>query len=216
MDERQLIVAPFGISVFGSALVRVIPDVAVLTLSVSRVQPQPQAAFQAVREVAQQVQTFLSRAQIKEVGTSRIKLREQFDHRNDDKQVGYETSVEFRVILYDLNRVEDIIIGVLEAGVNNIRSVDFETTQLTEIRAEARHKAIIAAHKKAEGYCAAAGVSLGELIHIEDLNPQQVPTRRFHTSSKISPEEEGDIQAFDPGSIVVAGSVMVAYKFQGH
>jgi hypothetical protein len=62
----------------------------------------------------------------------------------------------------------------------------------------------------------AAGIELGEVIHIEDLNPDQL--QRFHgTHARMETplEDEGQTQAFDPSSIAVAGTVMVAYKIHG-
>jgi hypothetical protein len=40
-----------------------------------------------------------------------------------------------------------------------------------EIRAQARRMAMTAAKEKAQNYCAAGGVELGRILHIEDANP---------------------------------------------
>jgi uncharacterized protein len=218
MLAQQPIVTPFGVSVFGSAIVRVLPDIAVLSLSVSRLKLHPKEAFQDVREAAQQVQAYLSSVKIKDAGSSHISLSEEFHYAvGEQKFAGYRTRVQFRVVMSDLTRVEEILTGVIDAGINKINSVDFQTTRLKEIRAEARRQAINAAHEKAEIYCKAAGVNLGEVIHIEDLNPDQLQRPIVHSSRQevISLADEGEVQAFDPSSIVVAGAVMVAYKIQG-
>lgn len=213
MQSEQPIITPFGVSVFGSAIVRVVPDVVVLRFSVSQLKPHPKEAFQAVRESAQLIQAFLSKAQIKDAGSSHISLRADYRYRQNEQQfAGYLTTVEFRVIISDLTRVEEILSGVIDAGANHIISVDFQTTQLKEIRAEARRQAIIAAREKAEVYCKAAGVELGEVIHIEDLNPDQLQRFQGHTRLETPLEDESEAKAFDPGSIVIAGTVMVAYK----
>lgn len=216
MHIQQPIVTPFGISVFGSAIVRVVPDVVVLSFSVSQIKPHPREAFQAVREAAQHVQTYLSGARIKDAGSSRISLNEEFRYiNNENKFVGYRTIVEFRVIISDLDRVEEILAGVVDAGANKIRSVDFQTTRLKEIRAEARRQAIIASREKAEVYCTAAGVEVGEVIQIEDLNPDQLRGREGHTHVETPHEDEGEAKAFDPSSIIVGGAVRVTYTIRG-
>jgi hypothetical protein len=213
--SEQAIVTPFGISVFGSAIVRVAPDVAVISFSVSQVRQQPQEAFQAVREAAQQVQTYLASAQIEDAGSSHINLVEEWRISNgENKFFGYRTRVDFRVLLSDLARLDTILVGVLESGANRITAVSFQTTQLKAIRAEARQQAIRAAREKAENYCAAAGVTLGAVIHIEDIDPNQLRGHEGHDRREI-PLEEGDAQAFDPSSITVGGAVRVAYKIQG-
>jgi uncharacterized protein YggE len=213
---QQPIVTPFGISVFGSAVVRVVPDVAVLSFSVSQIKPHPREAFQAVRQAAQKVQAYLSNAQINDAGSSRISLNEEYRYvQNENKFIGYRTNVEFRVILSDLSRVEEILTGIVDAGATRIGSVSFQSARLKEIRAEARRQAVAAAREKAEIYCQAAGVELGEVIHIEDINPDQLQGREGHTRVEIALDDEGQVKAFDPSSIVIGGAVRVAYRLRG-
>jgi uncharacterized protein YggE len=216
MLASQPIVTPFGISVFGSAIIRTLPDVAAITFSVSQIKPHPREAFQAAHEAAQGIQVYLSGIPINDFGSSRISLRDEFRFvNNEQKFIGYRTNVEFRVIVSDLNRVEEILAGVVDAGANNIHHVHFQTTRLKEIRAEVRRQAIVAARNKAEVYCAAAGVVLGEVIHIEDINPDQLQGREGHHVVQVPLEDDGEVKAFDPSSIVVGGAVRVAYNIRG-
>jgi uncharacterized protein len=213
--SEQPIATPYGISVFGSSIVRVVPDVVVISFSVSQVKPKPKDAFQAVREAAQKVQQFLANAQIKDAGSSSINLTEDYRYVNSEhKFFGYRTSVEFRIVVTDLTRVEDLLAGVLDAGANKIRSVDFQTTRLKALRADARHQAILAAREKAEVYARAAGVEVGEVIHIEDVTPDQLRGGEGHVRVEIPLEDDGTTQAFDPSSIIVGGAVRVAYKIR--
>lgn len=82
-------------------------------------------------------------------------------------------------------------------------------------RAEARRQAITAAREKAEVYSAAAGVEVGEVIQIEDINPDQLQGRKWHSRVEVPLEDDGQVKAFDPSSIVIGGAVMVAYKIRG-
>lgn len=216
MMQRQVIDTPYGVSVFGSAIVRVVPDVVVISFSVLQVKPHPREAFQAVRAAAQKIQAYLNTVQIKDAGSSRISLNEDFRYvQGEAKFMGYRTAVEFRVILSDLSRLEEILAGIVDAGANKIQSVSFQTTRLKEIRAEARRQAVLAAREKAEIYCQAAGVELGDVIHIEDLNPNQLQGQEGHSRTEIPLEDASAAQAFDPSSMIIAGTVMVAFKIQG-
>jgi uncharacterized protein YggE len=202
MQLQQPIVAPFGITVFGSAIVRTVPDVAVIRFWVSEVKPHPKEAFQAIREASQRVQTFLSTTQVEEAGSSHISLREEYSQKNNERHLlGYRTSVEFQVILSDLHRLEEILTGI---------GVDFRSSHVNEMRTEVRTQAILAAREKAEIYCKAARVELGEVIRIEDVNPDY-PQRN---EGRYVPEESVPAQAFDPTSIALSGAVLVTYKFQ--
>jgi uncharacterized protein len=217
MMSKQSIAAPFGITVFGSAIIRVLPDVVVIRFSVSQVEQHPKAAFEAVRESAQKLQTYLNSTQIKDAGSSRIYLTEEYRYQhNENKFIGYRASVEFRIMLTDLSRVEEILAGAVDVGASGL-SVDFQITKLKEFRAEARRQAVAAAREKAEVYCKAANVEVGEVIHIEDVNPDQLALHSGTHNRRIENliEDDGESQAFDPSSITIGGAVMVAYKIQG-
>jgi uncharacterized protein YggE len=216
---RQPIATPFGVVVFGSATMRVHPDLAVISFSVSQLKQHPKEAFEAVKQAAQKVQNYLATVQIKDAGSSQIFLNEEFRYESGaQKFAGYRTRVDFRIIIADLTRVEGILSGLIDAGVNKISSVNFQTERLKEVRAEARRQAIHAAREKAEIYCQAAGVQLGEVIHIEDENPNMLQGNEGHGhGGEVAPRlnDDEDIQAFDPSSIMIGGAVTVAFKIQG-
>jgi uncharacterized protein YggE len=213
MNQEQLIKAPFGINVFGSALIRVDPDIVSLNFAVSRVHQHPREAFQEVRKASQGVRKYLEQAKVGEIGTSRVNISQTFRYiSNENKFIGYTARVAFHVLLRQLDKMEDVLSGIVDAGVNEITNVDFQTTRLKEIRAEARRRAISAAREKAENYCDAAQVSLGKVIHIEDVNPDTLRGREGHVSYEIQPDDSGEIKVFDPGSITVGAAVIIAFN----
>lgn len=215
MNQEQLIQTPFGISVFGSALIRVDPDIVSLNFAVSRLQQHPKNAFQEVREASQAVRKYLEQAAVGEVGTSRVTISRSFRYTaGEQKFIGYTAKVAFHVLLRQLDRMEDVLSGIVDAGVNEITSVDFQTTHLKEVRAEARRRAVDAAREKAENYCQAARVKLGKVIHIEDVNPDTLRGREGHVTYEIQPDDSGELQVFDPGSITVGAAVSIAFKLE--
>lgn len=216
MYDPQPIQTPFGISVFGSALIRVAPDVASLEFSVSRIEKMPKAAFSSARRATSEVRKFLQAAGHNDVGSSRVKLSQEYTHTGGERQfAGYKAKVGFHVVLDDLDRVEEVLIGAVDAGANEIDSISFETRELKTHRAQARQRAVEAAREKAELYCSAAGVQLGAVLHIEDVNPDILTGRReSHSRTQIEADDAGELRAFDPGAITVAGAVRVAYSIK--
>lgn len=213
---EQAISNPLGINVFGSALIRVEPDIASLRFGVSSVEKKPDAAFQATRNLAQKVQSYLTSAGIQEVSTARIRLRQEFDHRTSRRElIGYSALVMFTVLLTDLSRIEEILGGVVDAGANVIENNSFQTSRLKELRAEARRRAVEAAREKAENYCKAAGVTLGNVLHIEDVNPDTLRGFEGHSLREEPTIDENEpLRAFSAGSIVVRGAVMLTYSLK--
>ena len=213
MFVQQSLKAPFGISTFGSSIIRVEPDLASLSFTVSRLEQRPKDAFRQAREAAEKVGVYLGQAGIKDIGSSRIALSQSFKYTGGEQRfVGYTAKVAFNVLLRDLDRIEEILTGVTDAGANEIDAVDYQTSNLKELRAEARRRAVAAAREKAENYCQAAGVTLGPVIHMEDVNPDQLRNREGHVTRETQPDDEGPPRAFNPGSIVVGGAVMVAFE----
>ncbi|MEM8533280.1 MAG: SIMPL domain-containing protein [Chloroflexota bacterium] len=202
------------IIVFGSAILRVDPDVASLAFAVTRTEQHPREAFQHVREAVQQVRSFLVQMAIEEVGSSRISLNQSFRFvSGENRFLGYEAKVAFRVLLHDLDRTEDILTGIVDAGVNEISTVDFQTSRLKEMRAEVRRRAVAAAREKASVYGAAAGVEIGSILHIEDVNPETLQGRyEAHSSREPQVDDDGPPRVFDPSSIVVGAAVRIHFQ----
>lgn len=215
MNVDQTIRNPLGINVFGSTLIRIEPDIASLNFAVTHLDKHPKDAFREARSVAQKVRAYLAQAGIPDVSSSHISLSEEREYSGQHRRLlGYSARVAFNVLLRDLNRVEEILSGIVDAGANQISSVEFQTTRLKQVRAEARQRAVAAARQKAEIYCEAAKVKLGSVLHIEDVNPDQLRGYEGHVFHEVAPDDEGPLQAIDPGSIVVRAAVMIAFRIE--
>jgi len=213
MNMTQSIPNPFGINVFGSALLRVAPDIAFLKFTVSRLEQQPGDAFRHAREAARAVRTYLAEVGVGDVQSSRITLTQSFRYVGGEQRfLGYAATVAFHVLLRDLDRMEDVLTGVIGAGANEIDAVEFQTSRLKEIRAQARRRAVAAAREKAALYCEAADVTLGPVMHIEDINPEQLRGREGHTVQATQADDAEAPRAVAPGSIAVGAAVMVAFE----
>ncbi|MFC4309463.1 SIMPL domain-containing protein [Steroidobacter flavus] len=214
-SPQQAIPSPFGVTAFGSAVLRVAPDVASITCAVSRLEQKPDEAFAAARQAAQSIQACLSRLKVADFGASRITLAQVHHYINgQQKHAGYEARIGFSVQVPDLDQVEQIVCALVEAGANEIERVAFETKQIKEVRSEVRRLAVVAAREKAENYCRAAGVALGRVLHIEDVNPDSLELKvRGHTSRGLVGGDGGDGKAFGPSSVEVNAAVIVAFEF---
>ena len=213
--SRQAIPSPFGVTAFGSAVSKVAPDTASITCAVSRLEQKPDRAFAEARKGAQSVQACLSKLKVSDSGASRITLEQRYRFTTGEhKFVGYEARVGFRVQVPDLDLVEQIVCALVEAGANEIQQVSFETKRLKDVRQEVRRLAVIAAREKAENYCRAAGVTLGRVLHIEDVNPDVLQSRGSGHVGGATLGTDDDVygRAFDPSTIQVNAAVFVAYE----
>jgi uncharacterized protein YggE len=203
-----------GIKVFGSAVLRVEPDVVSLDFAVTREAKQPRDAFRETHQAVKDVRAYLASGGANDVAASRIHLSRTFDYKDGrHRPTGYSARVSFNVQLSDLDRMEEILAGVVDAGSNEIGSVDFRTTRLRQYRAEARRRAVAAAREKAEIYALAAGVPLGAVISLEDVNPNVIRgSGEGSTSSEVVSDDAGSERALAPGSIIVAAAVTMVFS----
>jgi len=126
--------------------------------------------------------------------------------------------IGFNVVLRELDKVDALFSGLIAAGANHLISVTFQTTRLKDIRADARRRAVAAARAKAELYCQAAGVGVGEVLAIEDVNPESLSGRsEGHTYREpVAVNDSGEPGAIDPGAITVGAAVYVVYWIEAH
>jgi uncharacterized protein YggE len=217
MYVNQSIQRPNGITVFGSCLVRVDPDFASIRFACTRTLGQPAEAFTAARGAARAVRERLALLGIpaRDVRESDVSLAQAYDggYNQARKMIGYCATVSFHVIVADLVEVEPVLVGVVDAGADIISSVHMKTKRLREVRSEARAEALRSARKKAEDYASAGGVRLGVILHVEDVNPDDISRRSHAPDVDLSSHDEaatpGEPQ--NPGSIVVAGAVMACF-----
>jgi uncharacterized protein YggE len=204
---------PAGVKVFGSAVLRVEPDVVSLHFGVGGHAAKPREAFHATQQAAQRVRAYLSKAGIKDVAGSHINLSQRYEYVNQrNVPAGYQANINFNVLLRDLKRLEEVLVGVVDAGADRIAAAEFQTSRLKEWRAEARRRAVAAAREKAENYCRAAGITLGPILTLDDVNPSVLRgSGEGHTTSEVSEDETGEIQALAPGSIVVGAAVSITF-----
>lgn len=214
----QVIRQPWGVSAFGSSLVQATPDLALLRFSVVQLADKPAAAFKKAHEAAARVRNCLKAGGVPDaaVQTSRVGLEQSFEFVGGGARrfVGYSARVSFRVRVNQLDSVEKLLVELVDAGANQIDAVEFLSSQLRELRAQARRLAVVAAKKKAENYAQAAGAKLGALLHIEDVNPDDLGRGGHGPNIDLSQHSEEAPEALPPGSITIAAAVMVGYAIQ--
>jgi uncharacterized protein YggE len=107
--------------------------------------------------------------------------------------------------------MEPLIIGVLEAGANQLVSTEYTTSRFKETRDRVRLMALSAAREKALALAEGAGVELGPIMRLtEDYFD---PNRQSggHVPSHIPVDSEDQVGAISPGSIAVGASINVTY-----
>lgn len=108
----------------------------------------------------------------KDISTSNFNVYPTYDSTGM-RINGYQVNNTVTVIVRDISVSGELLDQVVTAGANNISGLSFGIADASNLQSDARTKAIEAARAKAESMAKAAGVTLGDIISInESVNYQ--------------------------------------------
>ena len=207
----QMVERPWGIAAYGAANVKSAPDLVRVRFKVIRLEQTPSRAFASASEAVRTVRETLRAHGVPDgaVERSQLGLKSAWEYGTPRRFLGYECQVLYAVESGALDDVQPLLVDLVDAGANEIVAVDFDVSGKADLRAEARRKAVGAARRKAELYAEAAGVRLGAVLHIDDVDPEQAGFDRYRghgSGGEASPED------FAPGHVVVSAAVILGFS----
>lgn len=161
------------ISVTGDATVYVQPDKILITLGVETWDMEVAAAKDKNNKVMSDTVAAVKALEVpeKDIQTDQLSIeprwRDSYERKND-AFLGYFVRNTIVVTLTDVGKVEDLITKVLNAGVNYIHGINFESTEFKKHREEAREMALKAAKEKAEKMAGALDEKIGAVLEIQE------------------------------------------------
>lgn len=84
---------------------------------------------------------------------------------SNPKITGYQVSQSFEVKVRDLEKVSDILDGLVTAGANQVNNLGFQIDDIEKIKNEARELAIKNAKEKASTLKKQIGIRLGKIVN---------------------------------------------------
>ncbi len=169
---RQIVV-----SATGSA--EATPDMATITLGVSR---EARTAAEAMQAMATAAETVLQDVtaegvEARDVQTTSVNLNPVWEPGNTrPPQIrGYSASTTVSVRVRDLERLGSLLDRVVGSGANQLNGLSFGIADPDPLQAEARTDAVRRAAEKAATLAAAAGVALGPVQSISEGASRSAP-----------------------------------------
>jgi uncharacterized protein YggE len=199
---------PWGVAVKATSQARAQPDLARIAFKIVRMEPSPAAAFAAANDAVARVRQALHQHAIGDelVEGSRLNLTTMWSYVDTPRTfLGYECQAAFAVEATNLDDVQGLLVDLVAAGANEIESVEFDVRAQSDLHAEARRLAVVAAREKAEDYARAAGVRLGAVVHIAD--EEATP---FAQARALGAAGSGDAPLV-PGQVVVTATVTLGF-----
>ncbi len=209
--------SPRAIHVSGEGKVYVTPDVAHVVVGAVTTGRDLGKVTEDAAAVLRKVLAEISRVGIaqKDVRTVRhdIQVERPWNSKTARPGVisGYTVSDQVQVTVRDLTRLGPVLEQVTSAGGNTIEQLSMEKEELGPDRVRALALAYAAARSKAEAIARAAGVTLGDVLEVQENTGQRGPTPlmaayRAAESSKGTPVSAGDLE--------VSGTVSVSFAIR--
>ena len=158
------------ISVTGSGIVYVAPDVAYINVGVRSQGDTVAEALEINNTQAQDIKDTLVAAGVDamDIQTSSFYVYPQsdYDYQGEVSRTYYSVENTVYVTVRELVNLSDILDAVARSGANNIYGIDFNVQDNTEAKSTARQLAIESAKTQAQELADAAGVELGDIVSI--------------------------------------------------
>ena len=174
------------IRVTGQAEATMVPDMALLQLTVMREATTAREALDANSRAMAEVIAAMSSAGVadKDLQTSNFSIQPRYTYpkpRNENPPmlVGYVVRNSLQVKVRDLGNLGTLLDRSVSLGVNEGGNVQFTNDDPTAALAEARARAVKDALTRARTMADAAGVELGELLQLSEQSHAPVP-QNFH------------------------------------
>jgi uncharacterized protein YggE len=211
--ELQEQCKPPVIEVFGTAIIKVVPDKMSWSVNVQvDMDDVKEAKYQHDKSVSE-VLNVLEEEGIpsKDIQTNGVRIHKRLNPYSNEKKYGVTNNIWFTVSdIEKYDRLSEKLTEIDDVYINNIT---LESTKAIETREQARTDALIAAKDKAEKMAETLGISIGEPLLI-----QEQPTSYYYPSfSNVMTPTSGQLDyqtgsTFSEGTINIEAKVMVTFK----
>ncbi|HEX2884727.1 MAG TPA: SIMPL domain-containing protein [Candidatus Limnocylindria bacterium] len=167
----------------------VAPDLAVVSLAVSGTDRELGPARDDVNARSSGVLARLRELGLadRDISAPDVSIHPEYDYRHGQRLTGYRVVRQLSARVRELDRLGDVLDGVVAAGANEVHGAQMTASDPTAAEHEALRAAVRAARAKAEVLAEEAGVELGSLARLEeepDLGARPMPKVRLMATAE--------------------------------
>ena len=205
------------ISVSGEGKIKVVPDEAMVTVSIENTSKEAAEAKKANDIVADKVLKLIKGKgiDIKDFQTQRMNLYQNYDYTT--KKKSYVANQTITIHLKDLSKYDVLMMDLVETGINGIQGVEFMSSKIKELEKQARKNALLDAKSKAEDYVSVlVGQKLGKVVLISDNSQTNYPQPLFRGAMKTMAIESDAFsrETLAVGEIEIISNVSVTFVLE--
>lgn len=199
------------INVSGEGKVKVAPDQALISISIETKGTKADDVKRENDKKMDAILKFIKKSNIatEDFQTQRISLNPNYDY--EKKKYNYLATQSVQILLKDLSKYDALMEGLVEIGINRIANVEFKSSKMIQLQADARKLAMKEAKVKAEDYVSVLGQKIGKAILILDNSQIYVPQPRLYAMKSMAMDESAPRETLAIGEIEITANVSVNF-----
>jgi uncharacterized protein YggE len=201
------------ISVTGEAAVYVKPDKVVIRFGIESNNNDIMVAKQRNAAALKKALAAVREGGVaeKDIQTDYLSVEPRWDTDREGTRrfLGYFTTSRVEVTVRKIEKLEDLTTRLLQAGVNYIYGIEFQTTRLKEYREQARELALRAAKEKAEKMAKVLGQSVGAPLDISENGYVPWYAGSSFNNAQVQVASDNNRGAGEPAETVALGKIAI-------
>lgn len=200
------------VSVTGEGIVKIIPDEVTIRVSVENTGKEVKAVKTQNDQSVDAVLRFLKQFGIadKDMQTQHVRLNKSYDYNT--KVYQFSASQSITILLRDISKYDAVISGLLENGINRIDGISFGASNIEELKAQARIKAVANAKTKAVEYAGELRQKIGKALIITETSYQNLPPTPIYKMAFADATTESGMETLAVGEMSVTAKINVSFE----
>ncbi len=207
------------LNVTGTGTVDLTPDVAYINIGVHTERPTAAEAVAVNTDQTQQVVNALKNFGVdpKDIRTTNFSI---WPNAQYDPQTGKQTGTTYvvdntiYVTFHQLDKLGNLLDATVQAGANNINSIQFDVADKSAAVKQARDEAVKDARAQAQELASAAGVSLGDVQSINFFDNIPGPVMQAYGKGGGGEAMASAAVPINPGQLTLTATVTLTYEIK--
>jgi uncharacterized protein len=212
LSAQEIAQQPY-ISVSGEGIIKVMPDRVLIHTGIENTGKDAKEVKNLNDATIDKVIKFLKNfgIQSQDYQTTQVRLFRSYD--SDKKRNVFKASQTLKITLKDVSKYDELMIGLMDQGINQIQGIEFTSSEMEKHKAEARKQAVLQAKKKAEDYVSVLGQKVGKALLIDEQNIGMFPPM-YRNAIKMEMDSETVRETLAIGEIEIKSQVQVRFLLE--
>lgn len=212
ISAQEIAQQPY-ISVSGEGIIKVMPDRVLIHTGIENTGKDAKEVKNLNDATIDKVIKFLKNfgIQPQDYQTTQVRLFRSYD--SDKKRNVFKATQTLKITLKEVSKYDELMIGLMDQGINQIQGIEFTSSEMEKHKAEARKQAVVQAKKKAEDYVSVLGQKVGKALLIDEQNIGMFPPM-YRNAIKMEMDSETVRETLAIGEIEIKSQVQVRFLLE--